>query len=172
MTPRLADGSFFTSNPKKYMAFTEGSPWTYLFRVTRDVPGLVKPMGKRNFISKLDEDFSGGHYEYDNEPENLYPYVCDWVDQPWKSAKIFAEVVNTKYTDSPDGISGNDDCGQMSAWHILTTLGFYPVCPTSSKSAIGRFFSESHDALDNAGKEYLCHYHTRLFFEKHVSEDY
>lgn len=140
MTPRLADGSFFTGNPKKYAAFTEGSPWTYLFCVMQDVPGLIKLMGRQNFISKLDENFSGGHYAYDNEPENHYPYLYDWVDQPWKSAKILTDVVNTKYTDTPDGISGNDDCGQMSAWYIFTTLGFYPVCPASGEYAIGRPF--------------------------------
>lgn len=140
MTPRLYDGSWFTGNPKKYAAFTEGSPWTYLFCVMQDVPGLVKLMGRRNFISKLDENFSGGHYAYDNEPENHYPYLYDWVDQPWKTAKILDDVVNKNYTDTPDGISGNDDCGQMSAWYIFTAMGFYPVCPASGEYAIGRPF--------------------------------
>ena len=140
MTPRLSDGSFYSGNPKKYTAFTEGSKWTYLFCVMQDVPGLIKLMGRNNFISKLDENFSGGHYAYDNEPENHYPYLYDWVDQPWNADTILTNVVNNNYRDTPDGISGNDDCGQMSAWYIFTTLGFYPVCPASEEYAIGRPF--------------------------------
>ena len=140
MAARLSDGTFLKGNPKKYRAFTEGSPWTYLFCVMQDVPGLIKLMGKDNFISKLDENFSGGHYAYDNEPENHYPYLYDWVDQSWKSSKILTEVVQKNYRDTPDGISGNDDCGQMSAWYIFTSLGFYPVCPASGEYAAGRPF--------------------------------
>lgn len=140
MTPRLSDGSFYTGDPKKYAAFTEGSKWTYLFCVMQDVPGLIKLMGRQNFISKLDENFSGGHYAYDNEPENHYPYLYDWVNQPWKSDKILTDVVENNYRDTPDGITGNDDCGQMSAWYIFTALGFYPVCPASGEYAIGRPF--------------------------------
>lgn len=140
MTPRLSDGSFYTGDPNKYRAFTEGSKWTYLFCVMQDVPGLVKLMGRENFISRLDENFSGGHYAYDNEPENHYPYLYDWVNQPWKADKILTDVVNNNYRDTPDGITGNDDCGQMSAWYIFTVLGFYPVCPASGQYAIGRPF--------------------------------
>lgn len=141
MQARLADGSFFNGNPKKYHAFTEGSPWTYLFCVMQDVPGLIQLMGGRdNFISKLDENFSGGHYAYDNEPENHYPYLYDWVGEPEKAQKILTEVVRKNYRNTPDGITGNDDCGQMSAWYIFAVLGFYPVAPASGEYAIGRPF--------------------------------
>jgi predicted alpha-1,2-mannosidase len=143
MQARLYDGSFYKGDPAKYHAFTEGSPWTYLFCVMQDVPGLIKLMGRNNFISKLDENFSEGHYAYDNEPENHYPYLYDWVNQPWKADKILTNVMQQNYKNTPDGISGNDDCGQMSAWYIFTALGFYPVCPASNEFAIGRpFFSK------------------------------
>lgn len=140
MTPRLSDGKFYLGNPAKYRAFTEGSPWTYLFCVMQDVPGLIKLMGRNEFIAKLDSNFSAGHYAYDNEPENHYPYLYDWVNQPWKTQKILTDVINKNYRNTPDGITGNDDCGQMSAWYIFTALGFYPVCPASGEYAIGRPF--------------------------------
>jgi len=140
MTPRLSDGKFYLGDPAKYRAFTEGSPWTYLFCVMQDVPGLIKLMGRNEFISKLDSNFSAGHYAYDNEPENHYPYLYDWVNEPWKSQKILTDVVEKNYRNTPDGITGNDDCGQMSAWYIFTALGFYPVCPASGEYAIGRPF--------------------------------
>ena len=139
MEPRLYNGSFYTGT-KRYGAFTEGSKWTYLFCVMQDVPGLIQLMGRDNFISKLDENFSGGHYAYDNEPENHYPYLYDWVDQPEKAQKILTEVVRNNYRNTPDGITGNDDCGQMSAWYIFTALGFYPVAPASGELALGRPF--------------------------------
>ena len=140
MQARLADGSFFAGNPKKYSAFTEGSPWTYLFCVMQDVPGLIDLMGRDAFVAKLDENFSGGHYAYDNEPENHYPYLYDWVDQPEKGQKILTDVVHQNYRNTADGISGNDDCGQMSAWYIFTVFGFYPVAPASGVYALGRPF--------------------------------
>jgi predicted alpha-1,2-mannosidase len=140
MQARLADGSFFSGDPKKYHAFTEGSPWTYLFCVMQDVPGLIQLMGRDRFISRLDENFSGGNYAYDNEPENHYPYLYDWVGQPEKAQKILTDVVRNNYRNTPDGITGNDDCGQMSAWYIFTALGFYPVAPASGEYALGRPF--------------------------------
>ena len=140
MEARLSDGSFYENDPKHYHPFTEGSKWTYLFCVMQDVPGLIQLMGRDNFISKLDENFSGGHYAYDNEPENHYPYLYDWVNQPEKAQKILTEVMQKNYHNTPDGITGNDDCGQMSAWYIFTALGFYPVAPASGEYALGRPF--------------------------------
>lgn len=139
MSARLSDGSFI-GEPNKYRAFTEGSPWTYLFCVMQDVPGLMDLMGRDAFAARLDENFDGGHYAYDNEPENHYPYLYDWAGQPGKTQKILTDVVRKNYRNTPDGITGNDDCGQMSAWYIFTTLGFYPVAPASNEYAIGRPF--------------------------------
>jgi predicted alpha-1,2-mannosidase len=140
MQPRLSDGSFFYGDPEKYEAFTEGTPWTYLFCVMQDVPGLVQLMGRDRFIARLDENFAGGNYAYDNEPQNHYPYLYDWVGQPWKGQKILTDVIKNNYRNVPDGITGNDDCGQMSAWYIFGALGFYPVAPASGVYAIGRPF--------------------------------
>jgi predicted alpha-1,2-mannosidase len=106
----------------------------------QDVPGLMELMGRDAFISKLDENFSGGHYAYDNEPENHYPYLYDWTGQPEKGQQILTDVVGKNYRNTPDGITGNDDCGQMSAWYIFTALGFYPVAPASNEYAVGRPF--------------------------------
>lgn len=140
MTPKLSSGNFTDPYSKEYGAFTEGSPWTYLFCVMQDIHGLLELMGKNIFISKLDQNFNEGHYAYDNEPENHYPYLYDWADQPWKTSEILTDVVFRNYRNTPDGITGNDDCGQMSAWYIFTSLGFYPVCPASGEYAIGRPF--------------------------------
>jgi len=136
---RLSDGSF-TDDVKKWHPFTEGDKWTYQFCVMQDLPGLISLMGRDAFISKLDENFSGGHYAYDNEPENHYPYLYDWVNQPQKAQTILTDVTLKNYRNTPDGISGNDDCGQMSAWYLFTALGFYPVAPASGEYAIGRPF--------------------------------
>jgi predicted alpha-1,2-mannosidase len=136
---RMSDGSWI-DDPKKLHPFTEGDKWTYQYCVMQDFPGLINLMGRDSFIAKLDENFSGGHYAYDNEPENHYPYVYDWVDQPEKCQKILTEVMHQNYRNTPDGITGNDDCGQMSAWYLFTALGFYPVAPASGEYALGRPF--------------------------------
>jgi len=144
MQARLSDGSVFNGDPKKYGAFTAGSPWTYLFCVMQNVPGLIQLMGRDAFITRLDENFSGGHYAYDNEPENHYAYLYDWAGQPEKGRKILTDVMQKNYHNTPDGITGDDDCGQMSAWYIFTALSFYPVAPASGEYAVGRpFFPEA-----------------------------
>lgn len=140
MAARLSDGTFLPGNASRYHAFTEGTAWTYEFCVMQDIPGLIRLMGRDAFIAKLDQNFADGHYAYDNEPENHYPYLYDWVNQPQKTDRILTDVVEKNYRNTPDGISGNDDCGQMSAWYIFTTLGFYPVTPASGEYAIGRPF--------------------------------
>jgi predicted alpha-1,2-mannosidase len=141
MQGRLFDGSFLNdAQTKKWHPFTEGDKWTYLFCVMQDFPGEINLLGRDAFIAKLDENFSGGHYVYDNEPENHYPYVYDYVNQPEKAQKILTDVTLKNYRNTPDGITGNDDCGQMSAWYLFTALGFYPVAPASGEYAIGRPF--------------------------------
>lgn len=144
MQPRLADGTFFEGDPKKYSSFTEGSPWTYLFCAMHDVPGLLELMGRDMFVSRLDENFSGGHFAFDNEPENHYPYLYTWVGQPEKTQRIVTDVLTKYFRTTPDGMAGNDDCGQMSALYVFTALGFYPVAPASNEYVIGRpFFKRS-----------------------------
>lgn len=134
--------------------FTEGTSWQYSWYVPQDVPGLIQLMGgKDRFASKLDalftfkeadqskgvSDIQGriGEYWHGNEPSHHVIYLYSYVGQPWKTAERLREVVTTQYGNKPDSLSGNDDCGQMSAWYIFTCLGFYPVCPGSDYYVIG-----------------------------------
>ncbi len=135
MAPRNADGSWATNT---HDGFTEGSPWTYLFAVTQDIPGLVNLMGgKENFIKKLDANFNGAHYFHQNEPGHHYTYLYDYVGQSWKTQRLVAFNRYLNYRNSADGMDGDDDCGQMSAWYVFSALGFYPVTPGSDVYAIG-----------------------------------
>lgn len=134
--------------------FTEGTSWQYSWYVPQDVPGLITLMGGREkFTAKLDElftfkeadastgvsDVQGriGEYWHGNEPSHHIIYLYTYAGQPWKTAQRLREVVTTQYGSKPNSLSGNDDCGQMSAWYIFTCLGFYPVCPGSNYYVIG-----------------------------------
>jgi predicted alpha-1,2-mannosidase len=134
--------------------FTEGTSWQYSWYVPHDVRGLIELMGgKEQFIQKLDSlftfkeanaskgvsDIQGriGEYWHGNEPSHHVIYLYSYAGQPWKAAERLHEVVQTQYGNKPNSLSGNDDCGQMSAWYIFTCLGFYPVCPGSNYYVIG-----------------------------------
>jgi predicted alpha-1,2-mannosidase len=134
--------------------FTEGTSWQYSWYVPHDVPGLIALMGgKEKFIEKLDalftfkeaneskgvSDIQGriGEYWHGNEPSHHVIYLYSYAGQPWKAAQRLHEVVKTQYGSKPNSLSGNDDCGQMSAWYLFTCLGFYPVCPGSDFYVIG-----------------------------------
>ena len=134
--------------------FTEGTSWQYSWYVPQDVPGLIALMGgKEKFTAKLDElftfkeadasagvsDIQGriGEYWHGNEPSHHIIYLYTYAGQPWKTAQRLHEVVTTQYGNKPNSLSGNDDCGQMSAWYLFTCLGFYPVCPASDYYVIG-----------------------------------
>jgi predicted alpha-1,2-mannosidase len=93
--------------------------------------------GKEAFAAKLDENFEKKHYRHDNEPGHHYPYLYNYCDQPWKTQKLVREIMREHYKNKPDGYSGNDDCGQMSAWYVLSSLGFYSVTPGSDIYALG-----------------------------------
>lgn len=135
MAPRLYNGDW-SSNPKE--GFTEGSTWDYLFGAVNDIPGMIKLYGgDAAFARKLDETFRGGHYRLDNEPGQHYPYLYDYCHQSWKTQKFIRELTSSNYLNEPNGIDGNDDCGQMSAWYIFSVIGFYPVTPASGIYAIG-----------------------------------
>lgn len=134
--------------------FTEGTSWQYSWYVPQDVPGLMELMGgPEKFATKLDALFSFkdadeskgvsdiqgriGEYWHGNEPSHHVIYLYSYAGRPWKTAERLHEVVTTQYGNKPNSLSGNDDCGQMSAWYIFTCLGFYPVCPGSDYYAIG-----------------------------------
>jgi len=78
-----------------------------------------------------------GCYVHGNEPSHHVAYMYNWARQPWKTQERIHQIVNSMYLNKPDGLCGNDDCGQMSAWYVFSSLGFYPVCPGSGEYAIG-----------------------------------
>jgi predicted alpha-1,2-mannosidase len=133
--------------------FTEGTSWQYSWYVPQDVPGLIALMGgKKQFAEKLDQlftfhanesvgldDIQGriGEYWHGNEPSHHIIYLYCYAGQPWKAQQRLHEVIKTQYGNQPKSLSGNDDCGQMSAWYMFTAMGFYPVCPASDYYVIG-----------------------------------
>jgi predicted alpha-1,2-mannosidase len=134
--------------------YTEANAWQYTFFVPHDVEGLIKLMGgKIKFSEKLDElfdtparirgkelaDITGqiGMYAHGNEPSHHLAYLFNYVLQPWKTQQKVREIMNTLYSTKPDGLCGNEDCGQLSAWYVLSALGFYPVCPGQDIYVIG-----------------------------------
>lgn len=136
--------------------YTEGTAWQWLWFVPHDIEGLVELLGGREaFIAKLDSlftvsselvgelasaDISGliGQYAHGNEPGHHTIHLYNYVDQPWKAQERIDEVLRTLYDDTPDGLSGNEDCGQMSIWYVLNAMGFYQVCPGKPEYSIGR----------------------------------
>ena len=179
MEPKLSDGSWLGHSaiqdvriaPEYLQAFTEGSPWTYLFCAMQDVPGLIDIMGgPEKFVSRLDENFNGGHYVHQNEPGHHYPYLYDYAGYPWKTQERVRQYTLSQYKNAPDGLDGNDDCGQMSAWYIFSAMGFYPVCPGSDQYAIGSpLFSETRIALPN-GKIFTIRVQNASDENKYIQE--
>ncbi len=133
--------------------YTEGNAWQYLWYVPQNVPELINLLGgKAAFANKLDSFFtikdlpkevngnaSGfiGQYAHGNEPSHHITYLYNYAGQPWKTQYYVADVLNTLYNNSSSGYSGNEDCGQMSAWYIFSSMGFYPVNPASGIYEIG-----------------------------------
>lgn len=138
MLPRRANGEWIILDDHNRTALTEGSKWTYLFCVLQDVPGMIEMMGgNEKFAHMLDRNFAEKHYKHDNEPGHHYIYLYDYCGQPWKAQELVREHTRVNYHNAPDGLNGNDDCGQMSAWYIFSVMGFYPVTPGSNTYAIG-----------------------------------
>ncbi|MDL2221973.1 GH92 family glycosyl hydrolase [Parabacteroides sp. OttesenSCG-928-N08] len=134
--------------------YTEGNGWQYTWLVPHDIQGLLNLFGSNEqFITKLDSlfvvegslgahaspDISGliGQYAHGNEPSHHVVYMYPYVGQPWKTADRVRQIMDIMYSDQPDGLSGNEDVGQMSAWYILTALGFYQVEPAGGKYIFG-----------------------------------
>ena len=134
MQGRNADGSW--ANRKD--GWTEGDDWVYTWSVLHDIPGLIELMGgPANFNHKLDEHFNGGHNRHDNEPSHHIGYLYDFSGEPWKTQAQVRSIAEKNYSNEPGGMTGNEDCGQMSAWYIFTAMGFYPVNPVSAEYMIG-----------------------------------
>ena len=143
----------FHSAPKN-RDYTEGNAWQYTWLVPHDVHGLVSLFGsEQRFVSKLDSlfivdgdlgeeappDISGliGQYAHGNEPSHHVLYLYNYVGQPWKGAKLIRRTLSELYHNAPDGLSGNEDVGQMSAWYILSAMGLYQVEPAGGKYVFG-----------------------------------
>ncbi|WP_295122372.1 GH92 family glycosyl hydrolase [uncultured Chitinophaga sp.] len=147
--------------------FTEANSWQYSFAVQQDVSGLIKLQGgKAAFTAKLNKlfttnevlsgreqsDITGliGQYAHGNEPSHHITYLFNYVGQPYRTQELVHEVLTTLYHNNPDGLSGNEDCGQMSAWYVLSSMGFYSVTPGSGIYAIGTpLFDEVKINLEN-----------------------
>lgn len=137
--------------------FIEGNSWNYSFYVPHDVKGLIGEMGgDKRFVSRLDSLFTMqlpdeffahtedvtregvmGNYVHGNEPSHHIAYLYSWTSQPWKGQFWIREIMNKMYRSGIDGLCGNDDCGQMSAWYIFSSMGFYPVCPGTNQYILG-----------------------------------
>ena len=133
---------------------TEANTWQYNFFAPQDINGHIDLMGgKRAYEQKLNElflasskmtgrvqsDITGliGQYAHGNEPSHQMAYLYDFVGKPIKTQRLVNKIMNELYTDQPDGLCGNEDCGQMSAWYVMSAMGFYPVTPASGYYVIG-----------------------------------
>ncbi|HMD74722.1 MAG TPA: GH92 family glycosyl hydrolase [Steroidobacteraceae bacterium] len=134
MQARNLDGSW--ASPDE--GWTEGDQWVYLFAALHDIPGMIRLLGgDAAFNAKLDAHFAGGHNQHDNEPSHHYGYLYDFGGEPWKTQAMVRKIARESYSNTPTGVLGNEDCGQMSAWYIFTAMGFYPVNPVSKDYMIG-----------------------------------
>ncbi len=138
-----------------YKYITEGLPFQYTFFVPQDLPGLIDLVGGRKaFVAKLDALFAGNYYNHGNEPSHHIAYLYDNAGEAWKTQQHVRAVLEHEYADTPAGLSGNDDCGQMSAWYVMSALGFYPVTPGTPVYQIGTpLFDDSVIRLDS-GKQF------------------
>ena len=129
----------------------EGTPFQYTWYVPQDVPGLIGLMGgKKPFLNKLDEFFDKTHYWHGNEPCHHIAYLFPYAGAPWKTQKWVRDIVGKEYEPVPNGLCGNDDAGQMSAWLIFSMMGFYPVCPGMPYYVIGSpMFEEVSIRVEN-----------------------
>lgn len=159
MRGRMADGSWRTPFDPSHSIhmeddYVEGNAWQYTWLVPHDVDGLISLFGgKERFFQKFDSlftvssklnegasiDITGmiGQYAHGNEPSHHILYMYAYAGQPWKTAELVRKVYDDFYTTRPDGLIGNEDCGQMSAWYVLSSLGFYPMNPVSGEFVFG-----------------------------------
>jgi predicted alpha-1,2-mannosidase len=160
MRPKMSDGTWgknFDPMKTEGQGFIEGNAWNYSLYVPHTPDTMIEMMGgKQKFAAHLDELFSMhlpdsffaeteditregiiGGYIHGNEPAHHVAYLYNWTDQPWKTQERVRAILEHQYHPTPDGLGGNDDCGQMSAWYIFSALGFYPVAPASGAYSLG-----------------------------------
>jgi len=160
MHPKLSNGTFrknFDPLSTNNQGFIEGNSWNYTFFVPQNPTELIRLMGgNKRFISRLDSLFTMnlpdkyfaeteditrdgiiGNYVHGNEPSHHVAYLYNWTNQPWKTQERVRMILPKMYKPTPDGLGGNDDTGQMSAWYIFSSLGFYPFAPGSDQYSLG-----------------------------------
>ena len=159
MRPRKSDGTWKSPFDPTQAAhaesnggdYTEGNAWQYTWHVQHDVPGLIELFGgEQAFLNKLDSlftlklettqaDVTGliGQYAHGNEPSHHITYLYTLAGRPERTQELIREIFDTQYRPEPDGLCGNDDCGQMSAWYMFSAMGFYPVDPVSGNYVFG-----------------------------------
>ncbi|MBB6462828.1 putative alpha-1,2-mannosidase [Flammeovirga kamogawensis] len=176
MRGRLTNGKFrlpfdpAEANHRENTDYTEGNAYQHSWFVLQDVQGLIDLFpSKEAFVAKLDElftasseltgdnvspDISGliGQYAHGNEPSHHIAYLYDYAGAPWKTQEKVREILETQYDNTPEGISGNEDCGQMSAWYVFSSLGFYPVNPAQGIYAFGSPIFEEAEINTSNGK--------------------
>lgn len=174
---RLSSGAFrtpFDPTAINYGSdYTEGNAWQYSWFMPQDQAGLFRLLGgDAKAIAKLDamfdydnskldyshaEDIAGliGQYIHGNEPSHHVAYLYDYAGAPWRTQERLAQIVASQYKPTPDGLAGNDDLGQMSAWLVFTALGFYPVAPGSNEYVIGRPFVDRATLNLPDGKSFI-----------------
>ncbi len=160
MRPKMSDGKFrekFDVLSTHDQGFIEGNAWNYSLYVPHNPEAMIELMGgKAKFSAHMDELFTMhlpdeffaeteditregiiGNYVHGNEPAHHAAYLYNWTDHPWKTQERVRMILKNQYRPTPDGLGGNDDCGQMSAWYLFSALGFYPVAPGSDRYALG-----------------------------------
>jgi len=137
---RHADGSWITPfDPSQKASYiTEGLPSQFTFFVPQNIPGLIDLLGgRKTFVDRLDALFAHGEYDHGNEPSHHLAYLYAMAGAAGKTQEKVRSILETQYSDSPSGLAGNDDCGQISAWYVFSALGFYPVTPGTVNYQIG-----------------------------------
>ena len=152
--------------------FTEGNAWQYTFFVPQDIPGMIEAYGgNEKFEAKLDEMFNSeskttgrqqvdvtgliGQYAHGNEPSHHMAYLYNYVGKPEKTQEKVKYIVDNFYKNTPDGLIGNEDCGQMSAWYVLSSMGIYAVTPGMEKWEINEPFLDAKVSIDGNKPKYL-----------------
>ncbi len=183
MRAKKRDGSFREPFDPLVAAYggdyTEGNAWQYSWFVPHDPAGLIELMGgDKAFVEKLDrlftiegdkekyrevEDIAGliGQYAHGNEPSHHIAYLYSCAGMPWKGQERLQTIMTGLFDNSPDGIPGNEDCGQMSAWYLFTSLGFYPLAPGSGQYVLGRPFIDRAEISLPGGATFTVEAHNR-----------
>ena len=168
MQPRDSKGDYQPDfNPDEYTQhICESNAWHYMWSVQHDIEGLIGLMGRDVFEQKLDSMFTYspaenadlpifstgmiGQYAHGNEPSHHVAYIFNKVGKPEKTRQYVSQIMNELYRNTPEGICGNEDCGQMSAWYVMSAMGFYPISPVGGEYELGLpLFPEIKINLDN-----------------------